>query len=1230
MKFTHAQEQAINTQNKTLLIAAGAGSGKTSVLTERIIRKICGDYDITDFLVVTFTRASANDLKNKIATAINKKLAENINNTHLKRQQILLGRARISTMHSFCLDLCKSNFEKLGIPAKFRIADENEADIIKRGILDKLLDDYYNADSPIYESKNFTYADFISALENFINSRDDENIYAVIFKIYDKILNHAEPFKIFDEQIELMREVNTLAFFKSRFGAEVRGYFYEKILRSLEETGKSFDIIRISDKLDKKYTPAFAGLREFFETFLSILNGGSYNNIYELCADYESVRIGSQSLKEDRELEAKAELDRRHKALKEEISDIRGIFAHDFEDLKRFAQSYEKILAVLKDFISAFDERLLAEKIHLKSFEFSDLERFALVLLVEKIGDDGEIFPTDLAKRLKESYREIYIDEYQDTNRLQDMIFKAMSTENQESENGNRFMVGDIKQSIYAFRGAKPHIFAGYSQLFAESGDIAEPAVHGSPQKIYLRENFRSTSGIISFINHIFANLFSEELGGVNYTGGEVLVSGTDTNPPAPDVTFALVEKKDNEKNGGDDDDNNSEIISIISNEAEYTALAINNLLENGRLNNGDKIMPGDITVLMRDYTHAETFAETLKKYNIACYTDRAKGFLNSAEIMLVTSLLRVIDNPARDIDLAGVLKSPVFNFSLDDLIYIKTDGQSDSEDASSYQLAPLFSRVRIYAEHGDLPELKDKCADFLGKLNIWRAKSRILPVDKFIWYIYRQTDIINKISRENLPAERKANLNLLYEYARKFEMTAFRGLYEFMNYINDVESINKDFEKAKLTAENSGTVRIMSVHKSKGLEFPVCIFANTGQKFSNKDYTQDLVASETQLYFNLKYKDEIGYEKTPFKKLCAEKIKKDSRSEEARILYVALTRAVEKLIITGSADNIGDFLAKNSANNRQSADSNLKWLTAILLNADGSNKTNINFNINLVSNYDLQKMIDKYNLASELSSPLQDVQEHADLDNLTEDELWQLVEYEQKIRHIYNFKYESDVLAKIPVKIAVSDLTDAEHNFDFTPLPRFLEEETGVSAALKGTATHLFMQFADFEYAEYFGAENEAANLLSRGFITDAQYERINFQAVDTFLSSDLYARIKNARKIYRETPFLLKVPVSSEMLSGIFEGQSDTDLSDSGLSNEYILIQGAIDLFFEDSDGKIYIVDFKTDYVRSNEGDKILTERHKRQLEYYCMAAGEISGGEIGAAYIYSFSLGRAVEVR
>ena len=407
-----------------------------------------------------------------------------------------------------------------------------------------------------------------------------------------------------------------------------------------------------------------------------------------------------------------------------------------------------------------------------------------------------------------------------------------------------------------------------------------------------------------------------------------------------------------------------------------------------------------------------------------------------------------------------------------------------------------------------------------------------------------------------------------------------------------------------------------------------MCIFASVGQKFSRNDYIQDLVVNEEQLYFNLKYKDEIGYEKTPMKKLCAEKIKKDAKSEEARILYVALTRAIEKLIIIGSVDDVSGFLSKNTSTPQDSfslkslvykADSTLKWLAAILLNPDGSNKSGIEFDINLIDGYTLKKLIKN---SISIKQPEDQEPEKTEAVDLTAEEQRRLSEYEQLIKNMYDFKYKKDFLAKIPVKIAVSELLNSTGNEpEMQPLPRFLEEETENKAALKGTAAHIFMQFADYEYAALFGAKEEAAKLLESGFLTEAQHDRIDFEAADKFFASDLYSNIKTAAYIYRETPFLLKVPVSPELSADIPAG--------ADLSGEYTLIQGSVDLFFEDFEGKIYVVDFKTDYLKPAENEQILITRHKRQLDYYCAAAAEITKKQLGGAYIYSFSLNRAVKV-
>jgi ATP-dependent helicase/nuclease subunit A len=495
------------------------------------------------------------------------------------------------------------------------------------------------------------------------------------------------------------------------------------------------------------------------------------------------------------------------------------------------------------------------------------------------------------------------------------------------------------------------------------------------------------------------------------------------------------------------------------------------------------------------------------------------------------------------------------------------------------------------------------------------------------------------KISLESFAAERKANLMLLYEYARKFEETTFKGLYGFLNYLSDVQAGKNDFDRAKVISENSGAVKIMSVHKSKGLEFPVCILTDTGRQFNRKDYAGNPVITDEGVYFDLKYTDEIGIEKTPFKKIFGEKIKNDMLSEEARILYVALTRAVDKLIITGSADNIGRFLSRD-AGSPENSDSVLKWLAPVLLNPDGGNKTNIDFDIDLVDANKLREMIT--GIGQKLD-PAVITDEKINRAGAGRPRSAEIAGASEKIRRMYDFEYKRDFLSKIPAKVLVTKMrpglvTEDEYaaaalrELEMSTLPRFLEEETKENIpALAGTAAHLFMQFADFEYAEIFGAQNEAENLLSRRFITEAHYSRLKFYPIDRFFASDLYAQIKAAKKVYRETPFNLKVPASEFTGNGGFLNTQtqNKNKNKKETDQDYVLIQGAIDLFFETHDGRLYVVDFKTDQVSGPDGEKILAERHKTQIEYYCKAAGEISNRKADGAYIYSFALNKAIHV-
>ena len=1261
IKFTESQKRAIETEGKTLLVSAGAGSGKTSVLTERIIQRITdknNPCDITDFLVVTFTKASANDLKSKIAKAINQNLAGDIDNTRLKRQQFILGRANISTIHSFYLELARNNFEKLGIPAKFRLADDNEISVIRRRVFENLLEEYYNSESEIYKDAEFSCQDCISAIENFIGSRDDAKIYDVILKIYMKINSLVNRFEIFEKQIQMMGEIESSdggrgGFFGLTFGKILMQLLDEKIDACRNELGRLLEQTESDVTLSKKYTPAFSNKYEFFNRLKNFIERDcSYNEVYNLCRNYAKVKLGNHKLADDN---LKNFFKERNDRISKKIEEITRYFEYDFDDIKRFAGHYKRIIAIIFDFIKRFEAAVRDEKARIKSFEFADLEHFAFELLIEKIDADGSVHETDLAKQLKERFKEIYIDEYQDTNKLQDIIFRAISTEQSpDYAMGNRFMVGDIKQSIYAFRGAKSDIFSFYSKLFRESA-------HGElPQKIYLKENFRSSSNIINFINQIFGELFTEKLGGVEYKGGEVLSYGKSPVDEAGDIndkksadtTFAVIDKDinkidGNEDNGGEDTVE-TESEPKESAEAEYIAYTVKNLISHGRLKNGEKITPRHITILMRGTTDSNIYMDALKKYGVPSYTDKAKGFLESAEIMLMVSLLKTIDNPHTDVPLAAVLKSPVFGFTLDDLIYLKNFHEfNETEEPAKKEY--LYYYIKSFADKEDdteSDELREKCRSFLNRLRVWRLKSRTMTIDKFVWYLYRQTDIIAKTTGDNFSDERRGNLLLLHEYARQFEATSFNGLYGFLNYIDDVKYGKDDFEKSKISSENSDVVKIMSIHKSKGLEFPVCILAGTGKRFNVSDYTNDPIISEDcGIYFNLKCEDGIGFEKTNFKKVAADKIKAEMLSEEARILYVALTRAIEKLIVVGSVKNLEGFFTKYTADidsiNRDEfkrtmlfseADCVLKWLTPIILNSSGKNKTDIDINIDIVDRRRFEEITASNIDAGEMESET-GIETEAEV--LTEREAAMVEAYANKIEAMYDYKYPQKFLSKIPVKLAVSNLHPGILDNDeyvkrtdeltLLPLPRFLEAPDNLGAgdsnnpALVGIAMHLFMQFADFETAEKFGAAVEAEKLLHRGFISDIQFSRLNFGRLNKFFSSDIYIKIKAAKNVYRETRFTVKVPASefSESIEEIKE------------SDEDMLIQGVIDLLFIDENGEITVVDFKTDSVRKEGGEEILIERHRQQLDYYCMAAAKIFDRHVKSACIYSFALGKEIEV-
>lgn len=1133
VKWTQSQLDAINKRGHNLLVSAAAGSGKTAVLTARIISRITdkeNPIDISRILAVTFTKAAASELKERISSALYNEIKKNPTDKHLNNQLLKLNKAKISTIHSFCYDIVKTHFQYFGLNANVRIADQAESKLIGYEMMENVIEYFYNTPTDISDFKKF--------MENFISIRDDK-FAQIFYNLYEKLRSYPKGIEFINDCVDELIESSEKDFFKTKWGETFCTVTEQKLRYFHKVYNETLDYMSGSEYVT--YRTAFEYDRDYIANLIGALTAKDYTLTRDLLASYEKHSIKGRLKKEL----STDELDF-YKKSRTEFRELPSKLYNDFfgtssEDIAEVIKTTAEINQDVYTFLSVYENRLNVEKKKRGVLDFSDLEQLTHKLLY----NDGVV--SEIALHIRDIYDEIYIDEYQDVNKLQDEIFQAIS-------NGdNLFMVGDIKQSIYGFRGANPNIFADYR----ESGN--------GNNTIYLSNNFRSDETVINFVNIVMSRLFTNNSGRVVYNDGDNLIYSKSADKPPQNVEVSLV----------------------MSDEVEYVCRKIIELTKQGYSYN-------DITLLFRSMKNADVYKSMFEKYDIPYFLKVSRGFFDNAEILLILSLLNIIDNPSRDIYLAAVLKSPLFNFTLDELVDIRT----------VYKTGSLYESLKMYTATNNF----DKGEYFFSKLEQYRDYADGQPIDKLLWYLYQDTGITAYVRDEEV---RYANLLMLYDYARKYENGSFKGLYDFILYINDVINREETFDNASTFEESGDTIKMMTIHQSKGLEFPVCFICDTAKKINQRDTYENLLLDEYS-GITMKIRDETGYAyyDTPLRQSAVLQMLNNSMDEEMRVLYVALTRAKEKLIITADIKdenimNTCEINAKYLSPYIMSQSPNfIKWILTALYNHGDDCSYEINVICDEETHLETSQIIESDNV-------------------ITNDE--KIDEYIELLKKRFDYVYPHSDAVKLPAKLSVSELhrrkideeDDISAVIELEPesysTPRFLESEPDkATSAERGTATHVFMQFCDFNYVDTHGINAEIDRLIEQKYISTSDAEIINKRQLEFFFNSKLYQQIRNADKLWRETRFNIRYPVG----------------------DENILVQGVIDCFFE-SDGELTLVDYKTDYfyVTTAEERKIaaatLVERHREQLTYYGAACERLTGLKVGKAYIYSFSLGKAVEV-
>ena len=1157
-KWTEAQLDAISREGKNILVSAAAGSGKTAVLTRRIIGKLTSPdstADISRMLVVTFTKAAASELKERISSALSEAIADNPGDRRLQRQFVLLQKARISTIHGFCLDLVKKNFDRLGISPSSKVSDDAQTTLMKQQAADFVIDSYYSG-LPGYDD----IGNFSAFVDNFISIKDDR-LSEILISVHDRVSSFPQGIEFLSDSAKELEKVADDGINGTVFGRLIKKHMVGLFTYYRDIFYDACEYFRDGDVFESKYLPAFEYEYDCASSLLAAAEDGDINKIGDIIAYRSAPKLGS--VKKEVQTEESTFYREMREAFKDNALDklTEQFLSQNDETIRNTARKTHDFVYKLYLFISAYDRAFSAEKRRRDLLDYNDLERFSYDLLV---GADGQ--PTEIAKEVSRSYDDIYIDEYQDVNRVQDAIFAAISTES------SRFMVGDIKQSIYGFRGAEPSLFAGYR-------------LNDSIDKIYLRHNFRCDAPIIDFVNLVCGTLFTSAGKTVPYDETDALVCGkaeTGNDPVEIDIV----------------DTGNFGAQGKRATEADFVADRIKSLITDG-------CRPGDICILLRSASRAAAlYEDALSRRGISCRNQLKRDLFVNPEVLLVMDILNVIDNPSRDIYLAGALKSPVFDFSLSELVRIRKCSKTGS----------LYSALKKYADETG----SAKCRNFLEKLAAYR-KLASEPVDRLIWAIYCDTHIFALATGSEGEQDKKANLLMLYNYARQFELGTYKGLYNFIRYINDVLETGTAFEES--ASESDNDVRIMTIHQSKGLEFPVVFLSDCGSAFSDAD-TVKRVLIDRDFGTTMKLSDATGlatYD-TVMRQAEAVGIRQKSCDEEMRVLYVALTRAVKKLIIT-AADRAPDKLIASSKQKARfgRAGDGYAYLTA---------NSYISWILMAAAGYPVSVIHPDESGETEVSVEETDVQPA-----FSSDEVNALAE---KFRERFSFVYPG-AGQNIPAKLSVSELypevlDDYADAAKYTPdggdgmkVPAFVSEASATAADI-GTATHQFMQFCDFRLLGENGVDSEIARLTSHGFIDAHTAELADRTAITRFTKTSLFPALRDAEFIRRELRFNIRLPAAMFTADPIMR---------ASLSGETVLVQGIMDCVFTDGDGMLTVLDYKTDripYELLSDRDaarEYITDRHIGQLSYYRLACREMMQRDVDRVLIYSFSLSEAIEI-
>lgn len=1186
MPWTKQQQKVIDQRDADILVSAAAGSGKTAVLVERIIQKITDDehpMDVDHLLVVTFTKAAAGEMKERIMAALDEKVREFPGNQHFVKQLSLIHKAQITTIHSFCMNLIRDYFYVLGIDPNTVPGDEGRLSAIRKEVLDDLMEE-------AYEKKE---EDFINLVESYSPGKNDDTISEYILKLYQNARSHREPFKWLDQAEENI-SVKTMEQFE-------QAPFMKIILRDARiSIDGAYNCIQ--DALELSLSsggPYFyeKTLRKDLEIITKIKEAHTFSQLCEIFVKIEKPRLSGRKKKTDEidtELQEECKCFRNHAYSL--LDDLKAAYFYEneaeiFRELRRIKSPLKGLINLTREFMTRYGEKKKNENI----MDFDDMEHFALDLLIDHYDEEGNPVPSKIAKEKSNGYEEIYIDEYQDSNYIQDAILRSVS---KESEGGhNMFMVGDVKQSIYSFRLARPELFLEKYHGYQQKGE--------EYQLIELRNNFRSRSEVLTFVNDVFYQIMHEDLGNIEYTKKVALVPTMEFEQGCDAQTELLLLESGQLKQSEED---------AIVLEARMIASRIHEMIDGedpmmvtGKDEEGNTILRkarySDIVILLRSMKgNAEIIQKELMNAGIPAFANSQKGYFDTVEIRTLLSLLSVVDNIYLDIDLAAVLRSPMIGMSEEELGRLKVDGDKDS----------------LYGCLCEMKEKMDGAKKALELLDLLRDAKTYLPLTQLIWLALEKTGYYYYAGAMPQGKKRQGNLLMLIEQAKAFESSQIKGLFHFVRFMEQCKEYDMDYGEANTMSEDQDLVRISSIHKSKGLEYPIVFVSKIHQKFNLRDGNGSMIF-HGDYFIGADHIDPIHRtrKKTILKNLIRNQINRESLGEELRVLYVAMTRAKEKLILTGIKN---DDFQWNETRQMTAIDllvgrSYFDWIKKALPRVPKQD-----YRLKIYTLEDLLWQQEGNELLHEMNRQI--------FYERLEDQIPKENVKEMKKRFAYHYRNEAETKGRLKYSVSeikrMSQAADTEeqmhsliHQEKEKRIPSFIKKKEKISAASKGTIIHKVLELLDFSKDHTMKSLNEdIKQWIKQGKLKKEDEKVIYRKEILALTKSDLGKRMKKAAqnvKLYKERQFVTGIPFST--------------MDEGAQTDDFVVVQGIIDVYFEEEDG-IVLLDYKTDRVKEGE-EGVLIQRYHAQMESYQQALEKITGKTVKEIYIYSVTLQKTIPV-